>query len=400
MKKIIISLFFVFLFFPSYVNALEYPKVNSKVVEIYDITDEKVLYEVNSNDISSIASLTKIATTITAIESISNLDEKVTITREILNTVSSEASVAGLRAGDVVTYRDLLYASMLPSGADATNSIAILSTGSINNFVNKMNELALKIGLSNTHFVNVTGLDDSNHYSTSADVRKLLEYALKNPLFRQIYTTREYTLTNGMVVKSTIFKYSNSSIDTSKILGSKTGYTGAAGYCLSSLSSVHEHELVMIVLNAEHKGINYYNIIDTVQLIDFVNNNYNNQVLVKRGELIKTIPVKLSKISSYKIYSSKELSKFLPNDYKKEDLSIKYTGLNSLSFKNKVGINVGTIKYYYADELIFTQKVKLEKDIQIDFFKIIKKYYYIVIFILVIIIYACMKVFFRIKKKK
>ena len=69
---------------------------------------------------------------------------------------------------------------MLPSGADATNSIAILSSGDISSFVKKMNKLAQKIGLNNTNFVNVTGLDDNNHYSTADDCRKLLDYALSH----------------------------------------------------------------------------------------------------------------------------------------------------------------------------------------------------------------------------
>ena len=200
MKKYYI-LIFIFLFIPLYVTGLEFPKTNSKIVEIYDLNDQKVLYEVGNKDKISIASLTKIATTITAIENIKNLDEKVTITRDMLNTVSSVASVAGLKVGDKVTYRDLLYASMLPSGADATNSLAILSSGSIDNFVNKMNELVKRIGLDNTHFVNVTGLDTEGHYSTVEEVRKLLEYSLKNDLFKTIYTTRDYTLTNGLNVK-------------------------------------------------------------------------------------------------------------------------------------------------------------------------------------------------------
>ena len=173
-------LLFILFLFPINIYALNYPKLDSKIIEVYDVTDGKILYEVNSKKSSSIASLTKIATVITAIENIKNVDEKVTITKEILSTVSWDASVAGLKIGDVVTYKDLLYASMLPSGADATQSIAILSSGSVDNFVEKMNKLAEKIELKNTHFVNVTGLDVDGHYSTADDMRKLLVYALKN----------------------------------------------------------------------------------------------------------------------------------------------------------------------------------------------------------------------------
>lgn len=156
MKKIYSLIITLLILLPINVFSLDYPSINSKIVEVYDINDDKVLYEVDSNKQTSIASLTKIATTITAIENIKNLDEQVTITKEIMNTVSWDASKAGLKVGDKVTYKDLLYAAMLPSGADATNSIAILSSGSIDNYVVKMNELAKKLKLENTHFVNVT----------------------------------------------------------------------------------------------------------------------------------------------------------------------------------------------------------------------------------------------------
>ena len=160
MKKVLV---FLFLFlFPVYVHALSYPDLNSKIIEVYDLTENKVLYEVESKDETAIASLTKIATTITAIESVKDLNEEVTVTNKMLNTVSLEASKAGLKAGDKLSYLDLLYASMLPSGADATNVIAIASSGSVDNFVKKMNNLAKKLKLENTHFVNTSGLDIEN----------------------------------------------------------------------------------------------------------------------------------------------------------------------------------------------------------------------------------------------
>lgn len=385
MKKIYSLIITLLILLPINVFSLDYPSINSKIVEVYDINDDKVLYEVDSNKQTSIASLTKIATTITAIENIKNLDEQVTITSNILSTVSSDASKAGLKVGDKVTYRDLLYASMLPSGADATNSIAILSSGSIDNFVAKMNELAKKLKLENTHFVNVTGLDKDGHYSSADDVRKLLNYALKNELFRQIYTTKEYTLSNGLKVKSTVNDKYGKNNDVSKIIGSKTGFTGNAGYCLSSLSNINGHEMLIIVLNASHIGNNYYNIVDTVDLINFMNESYKDETLVKKGQLIKKIPVTLSKIDNYKILSTKNVKKYLPKDYDIKNLKIEYKGLNTLSFSNKKGEKIGSIKYYYEGKLIDKEDVILNKEIKMDIIKVLKKYYYIIIGVILII---------------
>ena len=377
----------VIFFLPVIVLGLEYPKVNSKRVEIYDINDDKILYEIDSSEKASIASLTKIATTITAIESIENLDEEVTITSEILNTVSWEASIAGLKVGDKVTYRDLLYASILPSGADATNSLAILSSGSIDNFVQKMNELVQKIGLKNTHFVNTTGLDNKEHYSTADDMRKLLLYALKNPIFKEIYTTRDYILSNGLKVKSTLYTYTrNNNIDISKIKGSKTGFTLDAGYCLSSLSNINGHDVIIIVLKAENTNGKYYNIVDTVEFINFLLNNYKDEVLVKKDELIKNIPVYLSNIDTYEIKASKDIMKYLPSDYDKGGIKVEYEGLEELKFTNRKDSKIGTVKYYFEEELLYQEDVVLNTSLKMNVKKVIKKYYYVLIIIIFIII--------------
>ncbi len=379
-------LLFILFLFPINIYALNYPKLDSKIIEVYDVTDGKILYEVNSKKSSSIASLTKIATVITAIENIKNVDEKVTITKEILSTVSWDASVAGLKIGDVVTYKDLLYASMLPSGADATQSIAILSSGSVDNFVEKMNKLAEKIELKNTHFVNVTGLDVDGHYSTADDMRKLLVYALKNNLFKEIYTTKDYTLSNGLKVKTTLYKYSSSKKDIEKILGSKTGYTGNAGYCLSSLSNINSHEMIILVLNANHVGNDYYNIIDTKKLINFLNSNYKDELLVKKGTLIKQIPVVLSDIDTYDVITSKNVLKYLPSDYNKDDLRIEFVGKDELSYKNKKGDNIGIINYYFKDELFLKENIMLDVKLNLNVFKLLKKYLFLIVIIVVALI--------------
>ena len=383
MKKII---FILILFFPFITYALEYPNLNSKIVEIYDLNDQKILYEKNSNNQIRIASLTKIATTITAIENIDDLNKKVTITTDILNTVSDDASVAGLKEGDIVTYKDLLYASMLPSGADATNALAITSSGSIENFVNKMNNLTKTIGLTNTHFTNVNGLDSNNHFSTANDIRILLEYSLNNSIFKDIYTTKEYTLTNGLKVKTSLNKY-NKNIDTTKIIGSKTGFTYDAGYCLTSLSNINGHDILILVLNATYTNKTYYNIKDTTNLIDFLSNNYKEELLLKKYEYKKTIPVKYSNKKEYTIYNEKNIIKYLPSDYNKDYLKIEYNGPSYISYRNRINKKIGTINYYYQDELIATEDIILKEKFKINILLIIIQIIISLLILLIIKIY-------------
>lgn len=396
MKKLVSIFLLLTITFSQNVYALSFPKINSKIIEVYDMTDDKVLYEIDSKKKGSIASLTKIAATITAIELIDDLDKKVTITSEILDTVDKEASMAKLKAGDVLTYKELLYAILIPSGADAVHAIAITCCGSLDNFVYEMNKLAQKVGLTDTHFVNAIGLYDKEHYSTADDVRKILVYALKNPVFREIYTTKDYTLSNGLFLKSTIYMYNTSQEDIDKVLGNKTGHIEDSGFCFTTLSRANGHEIVIVTLKGEHIGNTYYNVKDNVDMIDFLNENYKDRVLVNKGDVIKTIPVECSNIDSYDITASSDVAKFLPSDYNKDNLKIEYEGLEELDFHNKKEDKIGTINYYFDNELFATEDVKLDKDIHFNLFKFIKKNF-ILSCLIVLIIFI---LFIRAKKKR
>ena len=198
------------------------------------------------------------------------------------------ASVAGLKAGDTVTYMDLLYAAILPSGADATRVLAYVVSGNVSDFVTKMNELATRIGATNTHYVNTTGLDQTGAYSTAYDQLLILSYALENPIFKTVYTTKSYTLSNGLEVEATVNKYNRLlNLDTSKIIGSKTGNTDDAGLCMSALFYHENHEMIVITLGALVVEDIPYNLIDTLTLIDTVNVNYE----IPKEKAITTVSI-------------------------------------------------------------------------------------------------------------
>ena len=399
MKKIL--LFILLLLFPIYTSALTYPNLHYKSALIYDMTDNKLLYELNTKEQRSIASLTKIVTTITALESIDDLTDEVTITNSMLSKVRWDASIAGLKAGETYTYEDLLYASILPSGADATISLAISTSGSIDNFVKKMNELTDRIGMTNSNFVNVHGLDEKGHYSTAEDIHKLLMYCLKNPKFKEIYTTKEYQLSTGKIVKSTVKTTGNRiGKDTSRILGSKTGFTLGAGLCMSAIINSDNHEILIITLGATPNTGNTYHVLDTLELINFIDNSYNIETISKKDTKLISIPVSLSKIDTYDIKTTKDITKFLEKDYDKSLIKVEYQGKEKLSYKDKINTKIGTITYTYNQEIISTEEVILNIEIKPDYIKILLKYkYYILGFILIIIILIPKKKKRRILKK-
>lgn len=391
MKKIVL---FILCFFTFTINvfALDDPTLYSKNYCLYDLTDDKMIYEKNIQERTNIASLTKIMTTITAIEKINNLDDYVTITSEMLSNIKYDASLAGLKIGDKLTYKDLLYASILPSGADATQALAYSLSGSINNFVNDMNTLAKKIGMESSNFVNVTGLDIDNHYSTVNDLLKMLQYALKNETFKTIYTTKSYTLSNGLVVDATVKKYNNlMKLDVSRIIGSKTGYTNKAGLCISSIFESNNHEFIFISTNAEFIYGNYYNLKDNLNIINFMDKNYNNQTTVKSTDIIKTIPVNFSNIPKYDVHLSKDALTYLPNDYNKDDIKVNYNGKTSITFldNNK---QIGKVTITYKDNPIYEEDILL-KDVKINFYLLV-----IINLLIVLFIFKIVKVIFFRKK--
>ena len=345
------------------------------------------MYEKNSEDTASIASLTKIMTTLVSIENIKDLNEKVTITERMLSSVPWDASVAGLKVGDVVTYEDLLYASMLPSGADATDSLAISLTGSISSFVEKMNDLAKKLNLTGLKFINNTGYDASGHYGTAKDILKLLEYALENPTFKKIYETKEYTLSNGLEVSSTINYYNKKyGYDLSFIKGSKTGYTENAGYCLSTESVIDGVNILTVTLNAPDDG-KARNITDIDTIKDALKENMQKVNIVKEQEVLKELETKNAKEDYVKLRSLKTITRYVEKPFNKNKVKIEYKGEQVIDSTTKPNTKVGTFKIYYNDELIDEMDAITSTTLHFSVFKYIKNniFYYIGLILIIVL---------------
>ena len=119
-----------------------------------------------------------------------DIDQTVTVPKEAAGV---EGSSVYLKAGERITFKDLLYSAMLRSGNDAATAIAVIAGGNEAEFVRLMNKKASEIGCTNSSFINPTGLFDENHYTTAADMAKIAAYAMKNHTFRQIASAEEYT---------------------------------------------------------------------------------------------------------------------------------------------------------------------------------------------------------------
>lgn len=356
MKKILTFLL-LFLLAPLFVFASEFD-ITGEYVVLYNLNDDEILYEQNSNEQTSIASITKIMTALVAMDNISDYDSIITITTADFEGTAGY-SKAGFSVGDRVTYRDLLYGILLPSGADAVNAI-VRNTLGYDNFIIAMNELAKKIGLENTSFSNPVGKDNVNNYSTASDVAKMLKYALENPLFKEIFTTKEYTTTNGINLESTLYPYQDI-LDIDKIAGSKSGFTRGAGRCLASITTLDGVNYLLVILNSSVDQ-NYSAVLDTITIYDYYNDNFSYQDILTEGQLITAIPVKWGKDKTYEITSPISVSKFLENSAS-SNLTYEYNGLEEIPQYTKKDTKLGTISVYNNGKLLYETTVTLTEDI-------------------------------------
>ena len=204
------------------------------------------------------ASMTKIMTVLLGVENLPDLDAEVTVDPDIFADLWAEnAAMAGFAPGETVTVRDILYGSLLPSGAECSVTIAQLVDGSVEAFADRMNARAAELGLQHTHFVNPTGLHDPAHISTVRDIATLLNAALENPVFRTLFTTRSYTTTptdahpEGIQMNSVMFSMlGDQTIPGVTLLGGKTGFTDQAGQCLASLAECGGEEYILVTAGA------------------------------------------------------------------------------------------------------------------------------------------------------
>ena len=212
------------------------------------------------------ASTTKIMTATIIIENC-NLEETVEVSKKAANTGGSRL---GLKTGDKITIKDLLYGLMLRSGNDAAVALAEVCAGSIVDFNNLMNKKANELGLVNTHFESPHGLDSDGHYTTAYELALLSDYALKNKTFLQIVGTSNFTISiNG---------YPKSLTNTNELLGNlngvygiKTGFTNGANRCLVTACKRNDMDIICVVLGCDTKK---FRTSDSIKLIEYTFSNF------------------------------------------------------------------------------------------------------------------------------
>ncbi len=247
--------------------------VSAQKAILMDGNTGRILYEKDAYSRSLIASTTKIMTALVVCEQ-SNVLDRVRIPKE---AVGIEGSSMYLKEGEILTVQELLYGLMLHSGNDAAVALAIYCGGTVEGFVQLMNDKAHRLGLKCTHFENPNGLDSPGHYSTAYDLAVLTAYAMKNPIFAQTVGTKNVRAGNRSLHNHNKLLWQVDGAD-----GVKTGYTIAAGRILVSSAVRQGRRLICVTINdgndwADHK-----------KLLEDGFSRYTMRTVVQEGSVLGT----------------------------------------------------------------------------------------------------------------
>ncbi len=348
MKKTIKILIIVFSFLlvgignVSKIGAFADVKTSEIVMEV---GSNRVLYSKNENEKMFMASTTKIVSAIAVIENM-NMSGIITITKD---TVGVEGSSIYLEEGEKLTVMDLLYGLMLRSGNDCAETLAVACSGSIDNFANLMNETAKKLGATNSNFTNPHGLHDDNHYTTAHDLALISSYAMKNDIFRKIVGTKRVEIPHSTRNHNRVLINKNKMLkEFEGANGIKTGFTKKAGRCLVSSCYRNGMELICVVLNCPPMFER------SKALLSDAFNKYSNEILVNSDNIVGFIDSK----------SQKNVALCIKNDIilpltknEKKMINIVYDYPNQVNFELKNNQEVGNIKIYCENNLIFQEKI-------------------------------------------
>ncbi len=355
---------------------------------VFNSTTGQVLYSKNENTRVYPASTTKVMTTLVALERMTDLTQTTTVQETDLEGLwEAGASVANFEVGEKVTYKDLIYGIILPSGADACRVTARVLFGSEENMVEAMNQKASDLGLKNTHFVNTTGLHDDNHYSSAHDMAIITQEALKYEIFQEVFSTRYYyTELNDRYMAATILKFHwNTRVDITHIIGCKTGYTSQAKSCLTALIKNNQDQNIICTFMKEESSSAYVS--DARAVMNHCNQSLSETTLYSQNDEVESIEIKDGVKNTYTIKVPENITLYLENGEGIEDYSLEYDGDKEITAPVEKDTELGQINLKYNDQIIKSYTAVIDENIDVTVFaKVIRFIAHNIIFIILGII--------------
>ena len=399
------------------------PDILAKAALLVDANTGAVAYAKNEHQELYPASLTKIMTALLTLEAIDagklSMDQELTATATALEGLSADGSSAGIKVGETMSVRNLLYCMLVVSANEACDILAEAVSGSVSAFVDAMNAKAAELGCENTHFVNPNGLHDPQHYTSAWDMYLITKAAMEYPDFMTICDTAAYTIpatnlsgerklytTNHLLSNWRVIGYRNTEAH-----GIKTGSTDAAGHCLVSSAMRGSLHFISVILGAERvveNGVgNIRSFSETTRMFNYGFDNFTYKTIVEEKEVIQEVSVSLSKMDHVTVHPARDIEVLLPKVLDAGDLERAITLQEPVEAPVEKGQKLGTMVLSYdgvtyaSMDLLASFDVEASKlmtfwrDVKIFFAKTSVRVGIIVLVVLIVVLVLCKLLFGR-----
>ncbi len=388
MKKLLFLLILINIFIIPNINASEF-KIHSKNAILYNIEEKTIMYQKNPDEKVQIASLTKVMSALTVLDKNPDLNKKIKMSDNVDYNFLKKKNlmISSLDKDKEYTYKDLLYAFILESAADAGYALAIDTAGNEESFVNDMNKLKEKIGMKSSHFGNPVGLDDPQNYSTMNDMLKLTRYALNNPIMKEIMSTFSYRTSDNIELFHSLAPYVNKktknkiakSLYMDYLKGGKTGTEDIPGHALLSYAEKDGTTYILVTTNAKDNIYYPEHVEDAKTIYSYYFSTYGYKTLAKKGFIVDSLKTKYVKEKKINLIINKEIKYFTDKSFDENKVVLRYEGVKTITPKYKKGDKIGNLYVYYDNNLIKTIEMKMPQDVHITPLGFIGYHKYIII---------------------
>ena len=333
--------------------------VNAKAAILYEVNTDTVLMEQDADMKLFPASTTKLMTALIALE-YGNPDDVVTVTNEAIDGLYELGSASYLLNGEQISFMDLMRYLLIGSGNDAANALAIHVSGSVEGFVDLMNNKAQELGMTNTHFVNPHGLHNEEHYTSARDLLTLTKVVMENEIIADLVAQDELVLPVTNKHDRTTTKYTTNHLLTKKstgeyyyegAIGIKTGTTTPAGLCLVAGCVKGDYTYYSVVLGCEKMEGRSLQFEETIKLFNWGAATWSQQVMLSSSQPIADVPVRLGdEKDTVVVRPSDNITAMLPNTFETDDLEMDYTLAEDVVAPVKAGDVLGELTVRYEDK--------------------------------------------------
>ncbi|MBE6941450.1 MAG: D-alanyl-D-alanine carboxypeptidase [Ruminococcaceae bacterium] len=336
----------------------------AKAAILYELNSGTMLYAHNPDGKIYPTSMVKMMTVLVALEN-ADPDETVTVTRSMRQQIPIGILGIDLKTEEEISLRDLLYCTMVASATDASVVAAIHVGGSIDGFLQMMNDKAVELGCQNTHYGNVHGLHDENTYTTARDICRITEAALQNEEFRTMFGTAKYTVpatnkSEERAIKTTnnMMNEGNSKYYDKRVTGGKTGATDQGGRCLTLTAEKDGMQILCVLMGAtptmaENGSVDAYGSFEESKiLIDYAFENFEFRQVFFDGQSLTQYPVS-NGASHVVTQATTSISTVLPIDVDETQLKWDYRLSDSnLTAPIEKGQILGAVQVWYGTKCL------------------------------------------------